>query len=149
MKKLSLFLSFTLFALSVFAQGNLQFNQVIYQEITFTQAATATNPQTQTTFTVPSGKVWKIESAFTASNQYQSSSSPAGAYGFYTADCYLAINGRIVYSAVQSVQTHFPIWLPTGTYTLTLGRTGIVTPNASNPTTWNGSISAIEFNVIP
>lgn len=138
-----------LFSLYSFAQGNLQFNQVVYQELSFSQSVGVTNPQTQITITVPTGKVWKIESAFAAGKTYQSSSSYGGAYGLYTENLTLAINERIIYNSTQNTpQAIFPIWLPAGSYTLTLGRNGIINP-PTFPTTYNGSISAIEFNIIP
>jgi hypothetical protein len=69
----------------IYAQGNLQFNQIIVIE------CSAGIP---TTFTVPQGKVWKIENANSSSN---------GAMYLYN-----GTNQNVMY-----MNQCFPFWLPT------------------------------------
>lgn len=104
---------------AAFAQGNLQFNQVI--NMAFTGANT-------TPVTVPAGKVWKIESCMlnTPSNNY----------------AYMLYNG--VYYTLRQQQSsahnvNFPFWLSTGT-SVTFGGNGGGT---------GGLLSIIEFNIVP
>ena len=104
---------------AAFAQGNLQFNQVI--NMAFTGANT-------TPVTVPAGKVWKIESCMlnTPSNNY--------AYMLYNGVYY---NLRQQQSSAHNV--NFPFWLSTGT-SVTFGGNGGGT---------GGLLSIIEFNIVP
>ena len=107
-----LFLLFLFFSLSFTAQGNLQFNQVLLLD------GNTTTP----TYTVPAGKVWKVESATISSvNGYLS----------------LSINGSVA-SILQFVNggNNLPYWIPAGT----LVGFFIV---------YEGKVSIIEFNVIP
>src|SRR3990170_4559308 len=76
------------------AQGNLQFNQVIFLDVA-SGGIQAMN--------VPAGKVWKIESTGTGST----SSS-----GFFLRNSSAAVIG---YLATPSVATSaYPVWLPAG-----------------------------------
>jgi hypothetical protein len=104
---------------AAFAQGNLQFNQVI--NMAFTGANI-------TPVTVPAGKVWKIESCMlnTPSNNY--------AYMLYNGVYY---NLRQQQSSAHNV--NFPFWLSTGT-SVTFGGNGGGT---------GGLLSIIEFNIVP
>jgi hypothetical protein len=107
-----------------FTQGNLQFNQV---------------KLVTTVETVPTGKVWKIESVtYSAPIPYMGSSS-AG-----TDVCYVKINAnnQIVrsfsfqYNGGAAVwEQSFPIWLPAGTTLAAF--TGV------------NLISVMEFNIVP
>ncbi len=148
MKNLLFLMSFVLFATAVQAQGNLQFNQVIYRELSFTITASIVNPSTQISITVPAGKVWKIEAAYTGARVHSSSSSFGSGYGYYS-DGILSLNDRVIRYGGSDNPTLLPIWLPEGTYTLTYSKT--CTPCYSNsvPSVYNGSISAIEFNIVP
>jgi hypothetical protein len=134
------------FALLLFftgiAQGNLQFNQVkIISNID--------PPQT-----VPVGKVWKIESVFTAGDQdvygVQTSGTtlslfPAcGVPSFYYlySGRYLAINNIPISFGIHSAgekMTNLPIWVPAGSTICT----------CTNNALCARGYSAIEFNIIP
>lgn len=107
------------FSPSASAQGNLQFNQVIFYDL----AANGTQA-----ITVPAGKIWKIESVGTGS----SNSSPLwlrNAGGNFIAH----------FNTSSYDSSPFPFWLPTG-FTGTLVN---LHPSARY------SISIIEFNVVP
>lgn len=125
------------------AQGNLQFNQVIYRELSITITANITNPFTQITLTVPAGKVWKIESVITSQI-----TGAAGSYGYYT-DGIITLNGRVLHFGGWDSPSPLPVWLPEGSYTLVLSRNCAPCYSSSSPPTINGSISAIEFNIVP
>jgi len=124
MKNLLLF-SCLLFSLSFKAQGNLQFNQVLHLEITCCTASA---------FSVPVGKVWKIEGSMAYSNNYPTRIT--------------AINGNPM-EAYLTGYTHLnygilpitlPYWLPANTQ---------VSFNTGNTIGHKGYVSIIEFNVIP
>jgi hypothetical protein len=98
------------------AQGNLQFNQVL--NIEFTSGVS-------TTYTVPAGKVWKMENVLLGSlNNYA---------------C-MNFNGTTYYlrqhNTSSSSWDNFPFWLGTG-QTFSIG--GSCSP---------GLLSIIEFNVV-
>ena len=122
------------------AQGNLQFNQVINYKIPSQTVSNQNNIGTfQTTVSVPTNKVWKIESA-----SYNSS---------YITDWSLRIDNYLLipqaYGTWNGYWTnipviHFPIWLPSGTYPVNATTAG----NSSN-TFQGASVSIIEFNVVP
>jgi hypothetical protein len=97
------------------AQGNLQFNQVVTYNI-----GGIANQYDNVNFTVPVGKVWKIESAVNWSG------NPNGAMSY----------GITLASSSKTV-SDFPIWLNAG-YN---GQFSIYTNRAL--------ISIIEFNVVP
>ncbi|MCF8329892.1 MAG: hypothetical protein K9I37_06105 [Crocinitomicaceae bacterium] len=102
-----------------FAQGNLQFNQVI----TYAFASSNTTP-----ITVPAGKVWKLENCMlnSVSNTYT----------------YMLYNG-VYYNLRQQLTSsqvaNFPFWLSAGT-SVTFGSAGGAA---------GGILSIIEFNIIP
>jgi len=112
-----------LFALNNFtAQGNLQFNQVLLLSATTNNAAQ---------WSVPVGKVWKIE-----------------ALGGFSAYTYVYLNNQIAFEhngpTVSSGgyyrhSASSPIWLPEGTIL------GHVSGNGS-AFRW---FSIIEFNIVP
>ena len=122
---------------SVFAQGSLQFNQVLL---------------VSTASTVPANKVWKIEAlAYNGGAPFASQSASysfifSGTRGF---DCIarFLINGNPVVIPTTYLQNNFnstsganftfslPMWLPAGT--------------TLNPQTNISYLSVIEFNVIP
>ena len=138
-----LLIAFALFSFFTgIAQGNLQFNQVkIISNID--------PPQT-----VPVGKVWKIESVFTAGDQdvygVQTSGTtlslfPAcGVLSFYYlySGRYLAINNIPISFGIHSAgekMTNLPIWVPAGSTICT----------CTNNALCARGYSAIEFNIIP
>ncbi len=134
MKKFTLIL-LLLITISSFSQGNLQFNQV---KLVSTQE------------TVPTGKVWKVESASynggaPFANALTSYSYVLGGNRGFEGIMRFAVNGNNIviasnfehdsggFSSVQN--TVFPMWLPSGT-TLAAG-------------TNVRYLSVIEFNVLP
>ena len=111
MKKLLVF-CFLFSALGLKAQGNLQFNQVLSLD-----ANSAGNP-----VTVPSGKVWKIESvAFSSNNAYFQIR-----WGGVN---YFVLNNSTPYA-------NLPYWLPSN-------------ESISLVANVNAKVSIIEFNVVP
>jgi hypothetical protein len=134
MKHLFTFLLVAISATS-FAQGNLQFNQVINNEFS---AANTISAQWHNvgTISVPSNKVWKITSgsSFGTNNNGDQYSLLGG----------IRINNHIIYHQASPSQ-NTPFWLESGTHTVYLF-------GSSNQTIYQyqkGSINAVEFNVIP
>jgi hypothetical protein len=134
MKTIFLFVAMIAASLTVKAQGNLQFNQVKLID---------------TSSTVPTGKVWKVESVLHGDNSSWSFGSPS-------TDCIMSIkiNGSNVclsrlhtYAAGGSLSnsaaasesafncTSFPIWLPEG---------GVIDLGFNSK-----FISIIEYNLVP
>lgn len=118
-----LFFLFLFFSLSFTAQGNLQFNQVVYL---------SANTDNTTQWTVPVGKVWKIE-----------------AVGVYSSTLTVYLNGTasFIYVGAYSNSSPYgyyrnadasPIWLPSGSI---LGQ--------SCGCGGNRWFSILEFNVVP
>jgi hypothetical protein len=111
---------FILMSGALFSQGTLQFNQALFLQTNSTQ-----------TFTVPVGKVWKIN---TITADWNSGS------GIMT----VVINGATYnntpkYASDQArFQLSYPLWFPAGTQ-ISLSSSG---------SSWR-FISGIEFNVIP
>ena len=128
---------------SVFSQNNnLQFNKALFEEYSMTFPPNSTNVSSTsgTTFisnlTVPIGKVWKIESSNrfikTTYNSLQSS---------VATNCQYWINNFNMTGAEI-----YPIWLPAGTYTVSLNQQ--VDGNPYQITT-SLTISGIEFILVP
>ena len=124
MKNLLLF-SFLLFSFSFKAQGNLQFNQVLNLEITCCTASA---------FTVPVGKVWKIEGSMAYSNNYPTRIT---AINGNPMEAYLTGYTYLNYGILPIT---LPYWLPANTQ---------VSFNTGNTIGYKGYVSIIEFNVIP
>lgn len=116
--------------LGAWAQGNLQFNQVIM---------VGTQQQT-----VPSGKVWKVNSflqtvtTYSGNNNSTSCSSTSWHSPFImNGDRYYAFSGLTTGSGTlfMGVGNHFPFWAPAGT---------------TFQTVCSGDVlSIIEFNIVP
>ena len=122
------------FSSASFAQGNLQFNQVINYE---NSAPSGAGAITHGTITVPAGKVWKIETC-------TFSRLATGKMVQYTNLSNVFIDENCLYHFYGSnnPKTSFlPLWLSEGTYT--------VTSNGVSSTTATVAFSAIEFNVVP
>ena len=124
MKNLLLF-SCLLFSLSFKAQGNLQFNQVLNLEITCCTASA---------FTVPVGKVWKIEGSMAYSNNYPTRIT---AINGNPMEAYLTGYTYLNYGILPIT---LPYWLPANTQ---------VSFNTGNTIGYKGYVSIIEFNIIP
>ena len=136
MKKIFLTILTTITILGVNAQGNnLQFNQAIFQEFIFTVPSGYYERFFNAgTITVPQNKVWKI----TSSSAYCTDISADER--MYEAG--IKINNHILRFEEESHEPH-PIWLNPGDYTIWLAN------GTSNYLKTIGSISGIEFNIIP
>ena len=124
MKQLFTFLLVAISA-TCFAQGNLQFNQVI------NLSGVAPTSNIITSVTVPVGKVWKITSA---SWRTSNGGGPVRM---------LCLDYNTIYRNGAGNRAIFPIWLQAGTYDVSW---------CGSSTTVSGNryaISAIEFNVVP
>ena len=131
MKKFILFCSLLFVTKGVFAQGNLQFNQVLtYNGAIGTYLGLSS---LSATYTVPTGKVWKIETKSITSSSLT-----------------FLINGRtfrdveVRYSGFGSGTMVFysisnPIWLKAGDY-INFNSTAYVD---------DYFISIIEYNIVP
>ena len=116
---------FFLFCLTSFAQGNLQFNQVISNAGLTSNANTGYTSYNSIAYTVPTGKVWKLEYVFGMN-----------------ASWYITVNNNIVYYiniSGQQLERTSPIWLKAGDV---LKFSSIYSAN-------NFYFSGIEFNIIP
>ncbi|MEO1415056.1 MAG: hypothetical protein AAFW00_07240 [Bacteroidota bacterium] len=134
------------------AQGNLEFNQVRLFELEGDTPIPGNFHQIVDSiqFTVPQGKVLKIEFARTnwRSNGISTNIQPHVPPDGTNRRGYIYVNEVMISPAVQSgrpIIGDFPIWLPSGTYKLTLSGAG----DNSFSTNWKGMVSAIEFNVSP
>ena len=117
--------AFIFFGAPCKAQGNLQFNQVLHLEITCCTAST---------FTVPVGKVWKIEGSMAYSNNYPTRIT---AINGNPMEAYLTGYTYLNYGILPIT---LPYWLPANTQ---------VSFNTGNTIGQKGYVSIIEFNVIP
>jgi hypothetical protein len=113
------------FLLIGFSQGTLQFNKV--ELLTFDGGNLS--PYKSPVYTVPSGKVWKIESAGAASD-----------VSVYRLNGFLVDAQGINTIGTNNKATNLPIWLPENT-TIEFSETSGAGRRAY--------ISIIEFNVVP
>lgn len=119
---------------SLNAQGNLQFNQVV----TYTGTGSGSFSYSSPTWTVPAGKVWKVESAspnvanapVTRAINMNAGSS-WGSFALMTA-------------SQETTISPFPIWLKAGDQ-IQLQAAG----NCCSTTSFSYAISILEFNVVP
>ncbi len=125
MKIYLVFFTFIFFGAHCKAQGNLQFNQVLHLEITCCTAST---------FTVPVGKVWKIEGSMAYTNNYPTRIS---AINGNPMEAYLTGYTYLNYGILP---IPLPYWLPTNTQ---------VSFSTGNTIGYKGYVSIIEFNVMP
>ena len=132
MKKSIVILLFFI-ALGAKAQGNLQFNQVIYYTIP-SQSFAASG--TIATVTIPAGKIWKIEAASHNAAGGTVWSLRIGNFLLYSST--LNGGGGLTYHP----DINFPIWLPSGTYNLQVNSTN------GGGTFEGAGLSIIEFNII-
>jgi hypothetical protein len=120
---------FTFFLLigfcQLWGQGNLQFNQLLNLEVT------CCNP---TSYTVPTGKVWKIESAVSANQYYPVRITNMNGR---------SLNGHICKDANGSYGV-FPIVLP-----FWVAPNTVIQFNTGSNNGEKGYVSIIEFNIIP
>ncbi len=144
MRAIFIVISFIMVTGVMFAQGNLQFNQVVNYTINTPFGSGLSRPNETLVVTVPAGKVVKIESAHLSCQSNSSiyyiignSSSPTG---------HLVLNGAIIACFDNAARVHEgPIWLTAGTHTFFLQ--GFF--NSSSQYRWNAFVSGIEFDVVP
>ncbi len=143
MKKISFLVVFLVLALLSNAQGNLQFNRVVTVETDFAVPNTNFYNFTDFTFTVPAGKVWKIESAH---GTYENDNSTNLSYNGFV---HLMIDKKFIHyynsGGVSVVGSYLPMWLPEGTYTLKV----VMSSGGSVGHHIYGGFTGIEFNVLP
>ncbi len=112
------------------AQNNLQFNRVVIIQADSVSNCSSGCPDTilYRPFTVPPNKVLKIESVNYSPGNY-----------------YLFIANSPFARSSTSLPNSFPIWLPSGDYSIYFG-----TYNSSNSAAGNYAflMSAVEFNVV-
>ena len=144
MKRLILLASFLVISFFSIAQGNLQFSQVVRSKTTGTTVNGTTNYAS--TITVPSGTVWKIESASVLIG------SGTGSSAIYSAgNATLTVDGQIVYVLFYTDENYIyldnkyllPLWLGPGTYSVNL-----YTGNLGAGSTYNTVLSGLQFNVV-
>ena len=117
------FLILLLLSSIAYSQGNLQFNRVVNDAGYIVVTNNACTDGFSATFTVPTGKVWKIESFVTLTSRN-----------------YIMLNGKQI-----SPSNNAPFWLKAGDafYFYTAG----VCNQSGNSLNW--FFSAIEFNIVP
>jgi hypothetical protein len=125
LKKALLILS--LFSISIFgkAQGNLQFNQVISNAGSTATSNVGYSTYNSIAYTVPTGKVWKLEYVFGMSSGW-----------------YLTVNNKVIYYtniSGQPLEKQSPIWL----------KAGDILKLSSMYNAYDFYFSGIEFNIIP
>ena len=138
MKNITTIILFTLLAFTSFnakAQGNLQFNTTFTDTIFDSIQATSTS--TSDTFTVDSGKVWKISSVSSNWHTFRSS-----AFSIELDGIELAPQDRFNVGKYSVSVAQMPIWLSEGTH--------IVKGRHTNTSTsgMRCVINGIEFNLV-
>jgi hypothetical protein len=128
MKNIFITILFFLLAIQVKAQGNLQFNQVLTLESAVNSCLVC--------WTVPSGKVWKIEGFSSNSNDPPSFYVNNKELGYLVGKTFTNTS-TIYYGARWGVD--FPIWLQANH---TLGYAAIGTSR-------NITFFVLEFNIVP
>lgn len=131
--------SFVLLMLSytALAQNNLEFSQVINQDISVVANGSTDYITNTITLTVPAGKVWKVESA-SVSEKYTGST-----YSYHSLGGTLMLHNTIIGRQNNNFSNGLPFWLSEGDHDLILqGGT------SSSSYSWFGHLSIIEFNVV-
>jgi hypothetical protein len=143
-------LAILLFSMASYAQGNLQFNQVL------TYSGTLNCGQASPTWTVPAGKVWKIEyrSTVIGNPNYDNSQGVVGPYGPL-----FSLNGIKVsdtHGPSSSIPNNSwgltsdvkqPMWLKSGDQ-IQFSLNGF-NGECSDYKKYNYAISILEYNIIP
>lgn len=164
MKKLLLIGFFTA-SLSLFGQSNLEFNQVLTPNLTISGSITFSNGVSSilssSNLTVPTGKVWKIESIFTNYTNIFTYNYSTSTYTIQAissggtsprANLVMLINGIQArpHSINEEIIQHNAIWLKSGDLLsfqfsgVGFGGVGPFTGGLINI-----PLSIIEFNVVP
>lgn len=130
MKRLSIIVALLAVCFCVKAQNNLQFNRVVIVRADSVSNCSSGCPDTILfrQFTVDPNKVLKIESI-----------------NFVPGNYFLFLDGTSFYKTTTGLTPSFPIWLPSGTYSIYFG-----TFNSANSAAGNYGylMSALEFNVV-
>jgi len=142
MKK-SILIFFLFISKFLFAQGNLQFNQVINLEVATTVTSTTGTTKDSVEFIIPANKVWKIESV-TATSSTSNNLNVNVCARLFVDDMFL-YNGYPASGPIYSLVS-FPFWLPSGTHKFKIQMSGQV---CGINTIQKGFLSVIEFNVVP
>ncbi len=131
---------FAIVSFAAKAQGNLQFNQVKLIKLSYVVPNNNSYQAYSQVITVPAGKVWKIESVI---------GSAQGTTNYVSPTTSIVLDGITLFfygnTTGNYLSAPLPIWLPEGSYDLTL----VSSSGVSTGTTISGRVSAIEFNVIP
>jgi hypothetical protein len=138
MKNITTIALFTLLAFTSFnaeAQGNLQFNTTFTEKIFDSRQAQFTT--TSDTFTVDSGKVWKISSVSSNWHTFRSSAFSIELDGIELAPQDRFWSGKYSVSVAQ-----MPIWLSEGTH-IVKGR-----HRGASTALMRCVINGIEFNLV-
>ena len=145
MKKRILFISLITIVQFTYAQGDLQFNQVLSYTGSVSCNTGNCGANSPSSYTVPAGKVWKLESAGYNSNKVSG----------YFSQAYLIINGTGAYGGIMNQGSEAaysgklissPVWLKAGDV-LSWG----MNSNSGTGGTFSVSmhLSIIEFNIVP
>ncbi|MBS1734617.1 MAG: hypothetical protein JST02_15085 [Bacteroidetes bacterium] len=112
------------------SQNNLQFNRVITLQADSVSNCSSGCADTilYRTFTVPADKVLKIESI-----------------NFIAGNYLLFLNSTPLSKVSTNITNSFPIWLPSGTYSIYFAT---YIPSASSTGNYAYLLSAIEFNIV-
>jgi hypothetical protein len=133
MKKAFLLITILAVTAGVHAQSNLQLSQALRYKATGNY--TNQTPATVGTITVPTGMMYKIESAYAVSTG--------------TPSCSLTVDGQLVFASYDTPGyvslPVFPIWLGPGSYTVVFTN---LTSNAGT-FTCTAIVSGLEFNLVP
>jgi hypothetical protein len=144
--KITIVLFFISVVKFISAQGNLQFSQVISESFSISGGVNNTLYDASNSYTVPIGKVWKIESISFSSSSVNSTYAPS---------IFLKINGNNVlfnYGSQKNINDFGgslntqPIWLKEGDIV------GFSMRNRCTTTCLQsviGHVSIIEFSIIP
>jgi hypothetical protein len=136
MKKI-LVIAFVLFNLKSYAQGNLQFNQVL------TYAGTINSTQSLgTTYTVPANKVWKIKSV---SDFGLYSSNNVNGFQLYKGIMFCLNNKWIFISSLKETFLKAGDTIKIGYYDQYLGTSQVPISGVN----FDYFISIVEFNIVP
>jgi hypothetical protein len=139
---ISIFLLSLLINFKSFGQGNLVFNNTIYKEFSHYNPGT-TGLENVGTFTVPAGKVWKIESILN-SYDFDPVASPGANFSGAGSWSIKKQGGNVFHTIKQGDAAQSDIiWLNTGSYELNLYKT------PSSNYRFNLLLTGIEFNLVP
>lgn len=130
------------------AQGNLQFNKIV--TIDFRRVLNNFADGADTILSVPSNKIWKIESVSSSMFADSTNISIKGAANYIATSVFLN-NNLLIGSAGTSqhyAMPNFPIYLESSK-TFTLGVRPSANASVSFPASFGCFVSIVEFNIVP